>query len=427
MGKSKLKIVISQSDYDSNVIAKSQYLIHLFVILLGTSNSEWTKSRIESTGVYEPYLAESQKEYCNVVPTNTEKNFSCSIQYSNDESLEIKEEIIKGKSNSDWTKTRIPSAEEYKEFLSENQRELHNLPSRNKGHDFTGEHESSNDKTLNIKEEFTEIEHSNEDILEIKEEVIEDQEITGQKQHKEYGSKWCTLYIKENAHLSVSNKLPSHKEHTIQESEQEPKKKYKCEKCALSYTLKSNLYRHKKFECDVIPQFRCKFCDKRFKQKCHMTTHVDQVHQKTHVDQVHQKTSPKKSVLSYKCDICFRSYSWLVSLNRHKRSEHAAVKPQFICDLCGYKSNRKSNLVKHMTSRHSQMLKSRYKCDKCSRSYTWLSALNRHKRTKHSAVKPQFICDYCGHKTHKTTDLSNHIILHHLKKIGQSIRNNLSC
>ncbi|XP_033231845.1 putative zinc finger protein 66 [Belonocnema kinseyi] len=198
-------------------------------------------------------------------------------------------------------------------------------------------------KTYHFEKNFTcEIEYSNDATLEIKEEVIDvsDHGTAGQQVHKKYESNCCTFGTNKTDNLAINNKLPIHKQQEIQRSEEEPEKKYKCEKCARSYKRKETLGRHKKYECDVMPQFSCKFCGKRFKQKSHMTRHVRYTHLK-----------PNESSKSrHNCDECSRSYNWSYDLTRHKLLKHATVEPQFTCDICGHKMMEKRKLSKHITS-----------------------------------------------------------------------------
>ncbi|XP_033208723.1 zinc finger protein 26-like [Belonocnema kinseyi] len=216
---------------------------------------------------------------------------------------------------------------EYRAYHTEQQREHRNRLFENNEEDLTRE-----------------VEYKNTENVEIKEEIIEDDETTGQQYNKEYESQWYTVDIKETHNSDISSQLPTHQEQKIQESEQEPERKFKCEKCARTYTLKQNLKFHQKYQCgDVLPQFSCKYCNKRFKQKSHMTRHMRYTHLKPNL---------KSSKTRHNCDECSRSYAWPESLYLHKRVKHAKVKPQFTCDFCGRKINQKHNLAKHIISCH---------------------------------------------------------------------------
>ncbi|XP_033231818.1 zinc finger protein 69-like [Belonocnema kinseyi] len=182
------------------------------------------------------------------------------------------------------------------------------------------------------------MEYHVDETLEIKEEIILDQDtITHQKRNTTNEHKLCTVNIREADIFAAKCKLLALKEEEIQE------KKYICKKCVQTYKYKTSLIFHQKFECDVMPQFSCKFCSQPFKRKSHMNEHIVQVH---------HKTSLKKSVLTYKCDKCLRSFSYIRGLFQHKRLIHAAIKSEFACDYCSYKSKQKVNLSKHITSKH---------------------------------------------------------------------------
>ncbi|XP_033231875.1 zinc finger protein 595-like [Belonocnema kinseyi] len=187
------------------------------------------------------------------------------------------------------------------------------------------------------------IKYDLDDTLYIKQKFIQDPE-TSQTTHegnKTNESKFYTVYIKEHDVLEVKHRPQTVKKKQIQESEQE--KKHTCEKCARSYKRKVHLNQHVRYECDVRLQFRCTFCGKEFKRKGDLSRHVSQIH----IKKIFLKLGMK-----YICEKCSRSYLSLSGLHHHKRVEHAAVKPQFICDFCGYKSNRKTTLINHILKMH---------------------------------------------------------------------------
>ncbi|XP_033231848.1 zinc finger protein 208-like [Belonocnema kinseyi] len=248
------------------------------------------------------------------------------------------------------------------------------------------------------------VEYGIDDTLEIKEEIIDDPETAIRKCTEKYEPR-LRVYIRND--IFPINELPIRKEKKIQESQLELDRKYKCDKCARVYKKKYSLVAHKKFECDVVPQFGCKLCDKRFKRKFHMNAHVNRVH---------HNANSNKSKLRHKCNMCPRSYTLLRNLSQHKHVEHAAVVKKFNCDCCGFKTNLKSSLSRHIIASHLMTSKTRHHCNECSKSYVWLSALNQHKRLVHSEFKPNFFCHYCEHKTNQKSSLLRHIALRHLKQ-----------
>ncbi|XP_033207784.1 zinc finger protein 253-like [Belonocnema kinseyi] len=162
------------------------------------------------------------------------------------------------------------------------------------------------------------IKYEVEETLDIKQENVEDpepNEVKGRKRNKQYEFKFCAVDVKEDHMLAVNKEFWSPKKNKIQDLL--PEKKYKCEKCARCYSKKGHLTRHKKFECDVKPQFTCKFCGKSFRHKRNIIRHVDVLHNRKNV-----QTTRK----SYNCDECSRSYNWPSDLCRHKRVEHSAIK-----------------------------------------------------------------------------------------------------
>ncbi|XP_033231779.1 GDNF-inducible zinc finger protein 1-like [Belonocnema kinseyi] len=200
---------------------------------------------------------------------------------------------------------------------------------------------NSDDKSLTCMIEY---EHAT--TLEIKEELVEGQEtVAGQKRDEKYETKLHALHIRQADICGAKKKLPTRKKQKVQESQIE--KNYKCEKCARSYENKSRLIRHKKFECDILPKFKCDFCDKRFKLYPNLQRHIFQVHQQTNFE------PPQKK---YDCDKCSRSYKWSSDLNRHKRLDHEGVKRQFICAYCSWKSKQKAHLSQHIISKHLNIL-----------------------------------------------------------------------
>ncbi|XP_033208364.1 zinc finger protein 28-like [Belonocnema kinseyi] len=313
--------------------------------------------------------------------------------------------------------------------------------------------------------DFTEIVYSSDENLEIKEEKIEYEATAGQKINKEYDSKLCNAGVKETDDFIFHNKLRSRNKKKIQEPGQERENNFKCQKRPRRYKSKKLLNQHQKLQGGVSPNFRCELCGKGFIRNGNLKAHVERVHHNTkssqathkcklctrsffflrnlihhqrshnpevkrqficdycgyiakwkshlasHITYTHLQTSNRM----HNCNQCSRSYTTLNNLKRHERLEHASIVPYFICDHCGFETKRKANLATHIIARHIQTPKTKLHCNKCSRSYNFLNSLLRHKRVQHAAVKPQFICDICGHKANVKYNLSAHVTARHLK------------
>lgn len=55
-------------------------------------------------------------------------------------------------------------------------------------------------------------------------------------------------------------------------------KKFKCDACFKSFAVPTSLYRHRKYECNNKPQFKCPHCNYQAKQTTHIYTHVKNMH-----------------------------------------------------------------------------------------------------------------------------------------------------
>lgn len=53
---------------------------------------------------------------------------------------------------------------------------------------------------------------------------------------------------------------------------------FNCPTCGRVYKLKSSLRNHQKWECGKEPQFKCKYCVYRAKQKMHIARHMERMH-----------------------------------------------------------------------------------------------------------------------------------------------------
>ena len=69
----------------------------------------------------------------------------------------------------------------------------------------------------------------------------------------------------------------------------------------------------------------------------------------------------------------------------------AKVKNEYSCDQCKFSFSRLSNLQRHTRSKHEGI---RYPCDQCEYAATEQGSLKRHKESKHEGIR--YPCDQCA-------------------------------
>ena len=86
-------------------------------------------------------------------------------------------------------------------------------------------------------------------------------------------------------------------------------------------------------------------------------------------------------------------------------------KDRFICDQCGLKTSRKDSLIRHITKCKVK----RFKCPHCVFSSNSKILFERHEKhhQSQSIAKPLFICDRCSYKTSRKRNLTRHITTIH--------------
>ena len=205
---------------------------------------------------------------------------------------------------------------------------------------------------------------------------------------------------------------------------------WKCSLCHYSTKKKrkGHLIRHMKAVHTNTRDFKCDQCDKEFTQNFKLQSHKRTIHQR---------------ISKHKCDRCAYISASRKDLEQHKKEVHDKIKDH-VCKVCGYSSSRSSNLLKHTRSVHMQLrdfkcgecevaYKKRQdleehkvlvhhqesnlkfqinKCDLCDYKTFRKTHLDRHKKATHDKIK-DYVCD-CGHATSSKSNLSRHKMVVHL-------------
>lgn len=103
----------------------------------------------------------------------------------------------------------------------------------------------------------------------------------------------------------------------------------------------------------------------------------------------------------YPCDECSHVASRLGDLKRHKDVIHNPTK--FPCQACDYVANRADNLRQHRESKHDG---GNHPCSECDYVASAPSYLKRHKQIKHIGVR--YPCVECDYTATRSSDLLRH-------------------
>jgi len=229
----------------------------------------------------------------------------------------------------------------------------------------------------------------------------------------------------------------------------EIKLRHSCAQCQENFFEKQNLLAHNAvYHGD---EFQCEFCDKSFKHKGSLFTHVESTHKneqhlceecskvfKTKHDLRHhmKKIHSSEPFFKYPCIHCKQGAQTEEGLNNHVEKNHKGK--QHMCSVCSamFHDNQARSL--HERRMHSEKTLS---CDQCDKKFSLPHILTSHiknihikKRDKicpicgedffdlvtykchvnrHNDIRP-FACETCGQCYHTSRDLKSHMKVHTL-------------
>ena len=112
----------------------------------------------------------------------------------------------------------------------------------------------------------------------------------------------------------------------------------------------------------------------------------------------------------FKCEFCEFDSNLIGLVHQHKREKHKnELKAVYPCNVCSYKSKRKSNVVKHTQTVHDGF---RISCQQCQKKFTQDSDLRHHMDSLHGVKfvsnKVKYLaCGECGYKNKESVS-KNH-------------------
>ena len=117
------------------------------------------------------------------------------------------------------------------------------------------------------------------------------------------------------------------------------KDSFMCDQCGFKTSRKNNLIRHITRAHSKVKRFKCPHCVFSSNSKILFERHEKHQHSK---------------VKRFKCPHCVFSSNSKISFERHEKhhQSQSIAKPLFTCDRCSYKTSRKRNLTRHITTIH---------------------------------------------------------------------------
>ena len=152
-----------------------------------------------------------------------------------------------------------------------------------------------------------------------------------------------------------------------------------------------------------IPEIFCEFCDKRFKAKRYLRSHIILKHSVDPSSSNKFKEINKAKSFNHKCTICDNVYNSR-NIRTHIKKEHPEIELLECCENCGKPFKTEWLLKRHIENVHRNLRN--YECSYCDFKAKSRGQLGEHLKI-HSGEE-HFYCDNCDFKTARKRDFGEH-------------------
>ena len=234
----------------------------------------------------------------------------------------------------------------------------------------------------------------------------------GIKATKDFKCDQCEYAASRNYYLSVHIK-------TRHGNDTSNNRGHKCEQCGKMFSTKQKMQLHIKCIHDKIKDHKCDLCDHASASKFNLDIHIKGVH--------------GDGKINFKCDKCPYQHAFKKKLQKHKKRYHSKHARKYLKDIM---SSQDITSVSKGTSTDNSVIgdplsdnpeevndalkqgmekqKSNYLCDLCNYKSPKRSLVVKHTKSVHDRVK-DFKCDQCAYATSSKWNLTLHNKAGHIK------------
>lgn len=173
-----------------------------------------------------------------------------------------------------------------------------------------------------------------------------------------------------------------------------------CNLCGLRFSRQDNLKKHLLFHS--LGNNSCTLCGQQFQNLTALRRHVEE----------RSNCHTTKFRRSLSCDVCFKKFSLISSLNTHKLLH---TDKSVICGHCSNPYANKKKLQIHIQSVHQKSDVKQFLCNFCAKQYVSKAALDAHV-ARHQGFEKKYACNICHKNFAQYSSLSLHAIIHTDKK-----------
>lgn len=154
--------------------------------------------------------------------------------------------------------------------------------------------------------------------------------------------------------------------------------KFQCEICSKILSAEYELKRHHAIVHQGIHSYKCEFCGKTYGTQGNLTRHLNTVHEIE--DNEDSKEEPSQEIEHF-CHLCDRTFKHRSYLQSHLTIFHHKEQ-RTKCQQCDVYVNTFSDMKKHIRDVHENI--KNYECPHCSKAFSQKPNLSRHIRAIHT-------------------------------------------